>query len=98
MLDGSKKNVLLTKKISLENLKKEKSTTASANIKTYESNLNTNSDNYEWIFDIYIPNIIDLVEEHKKQIKKNLITDTKLDKVITLFSCYLNDICLVSFH
>lgn len=82
MIDGSKKNVLLTKKISLENLKKEKSITPTPNNNVYETNLNTNSDNYEWIFDIYIPNLIDLVEEHKKQIKKNLITDSKLDKVI----------------
>lgn len=81
MLDNSKKNVLLTKKISLQNLKREKSITSNVNDKLYESNVNTNSDNYEWIFDIYIPNLIDLVEEHKKQVKKNLITDSKLDKV-----------------
>lgn len=82
MINGSKKNVLSTKKISLENLKKEKSITPILNNNVYESNLNTNSDNYEWIFDIYIPNLIDLVEEHKKQIKKNLITDSILDKVL----------------
>ncbi len=84
MLDGTKKNLLLTKKISLENLKQEKSI-SNANNKLYESNRNTNSDNYEWIFDIYIPNLIDLVEEHKKQVKKNLITDSKLDKVLIEF-------------
>jgi hypothetical protein len=81
MLDGSKKNVQLTKKFSLENLKKEKPAVSNSNNKIFDTNLNTNSENYEWIFDIYIPNLIDLIEEHKKQVKNNLITDLKLDKV-----------------
>lgn len=88
MIDSSKKNVLQTKKISLENVKREKITLNSTK-KTYESNMNTNSDNYEWIFDIYIPNLIDLVEEHKEQVKGKLITDSKLDKVKKTFGLFL---------
>ena len=85
MNDGSKKNVKITKKFSLESLKKQKPAVTNDNHKIHDSNLNTNSENYEWIFDIYIPNLIDLIEEHKKQVKNNLITDLKLDKVIKYY-------------
>ena len=99
MIDGSKKDLLLTKKVSLEKLRKEKSTVSKPDIKIYESNLNTNSDNYEWIFDIYIPNLIDLVEEHKKLVKKNSMTDRKLDKVLILqfFIFIFNNIYVISY-
>lgn len=85
-MDNPGNRSLSRKKISLANLKNEKSRiaipTTPKNInKQNETNYNTNSDNYEWIFDIYIPNLLDIVEDHKKQMSQNKLSDEVIDEV-----------------